>query len=66
LEAIDPGCHQGHGGEAQGKTQENAADENADNHGVISFPLREITERWVRTIPKVNLEQRANLNNSLH
>jgi hypothetical protein len=37
LEPVVPGGHESHGREAQGKSQENAADKNSDDHGITSF-----------------------------
>jgi hypothetical protein len=37
LEPVAPGRHESHGREAQGKSQENTADENSDDHGITSF-----------------------------
>jgi hypothetical protein len=37
LEPVVPGRHESHGREAQGKSQENTADENSDDHGITSF-----------------------------
>jgi hypothetical protein len=41
FEAIVPRGHKSHGREAQGKSQENT-DENDGDHGLISFPFKEI------------------------
>jgi hypothetical protein len=43
LQAMALGSQERHGGKAQRKSQENAADKNNDNHGVTSLPLREIS-----------------------
>jgi hypothetical protein len=37
LEPVVPARHESHGREAQGKSQENTADENSDDHGITSF-----------------------------
>jgi hypothetical protein len=37
LEPVVPGRHESHGREAQGKSQENTADENSHDHGLTSF-----------------------------
>jgi hypothetical protein len=37
---MAPGGQERHSREAQGKSQENAADKNDDNHGVISLPFK--------------------------
>jgi hypothetical protein len=42
LEAVVPRGHQSHGREAQGKSQENTANENSDDHGLTSFSFRKI------------------------
>ena len=42
LEAIAPDGQESHSREAQGKSQENTADKNNDNHGIISLGLREM------------------------
>jgi hypothetical protein len=40
LEPVVPGGHEGHGREAQGKSQENAADEYSDDHGITSLTIK--------------------------
>jgi hypothetical protein len=39
LEPVVPRGHESHGREAQGKSQENAAGENSDDHGITPFHL---------------------------
>jgi hypothetical protein len=55
LEPVVPRGHESHGCKAQGKSQENAADENSDDHGITSFWFREIMMLWLIMILKINL-----------
>jgi len=62
---MAPGGQESHSSEAQGKSQENAADKNDDKHGVIFLPLREIPGRWELLVLKINLSLPSNPKNSL-
>jgi hypothetical protein len=62
LEPVVPRGHESHGCEAQGKSQENAADENSDDHGITSFSFREIMMLWLIMVLKINLAQPSHPN----
>jgi len=66
LEAIAPGGQESHSSEAQGKSQENTADKNDDDHDVISLPLGKIPQRWGLMVLEINLWLPSNPKNSLN
>jgi hypothetical protein len=61
LEPVVPGRHEGHGREAQGKTQENAADEDSDDHGTISFFVWGIMMLWLKIVLNINFARASHL-----
>jgi hypothetical protein len=62
LEPVAPGRHESHGREAQGKSQENTAGENSDDHGITSFLVLINHEVMANIILKINFSRASHPN----